>query len=167
MVSPNMQYLRKLTICLRAMSSDFLEIILPNPVLSVDEAGLFGPLTAVSDTTSFWISGWQIMCPLPCDRPFGELSEILPRVTMGEDCHRFELTGAAALEFGFAWTVNDTPGRCLLVEIGLSGSFVPRFGGTSCGKSCGAGGCAETRACRAGELGRDLEAGFLLFVIGT
>lgn len=96
------------------MSSDFLEIVLPNPVLSVDEAGLVGLPTAVD----FWISDSLTSCPLLRDLSFGELSESLPR---------FKLIEAAVSGFGFAWTVNGTPGRCLLAETGLSGRFVLRF----------------------------------------
>lgn len=116
MISPNMLNLKSsLTICLRAMSSDFLDIVLPKPVLSVDEAGLVGLPTAVD----FWISGSLTSCPLLRDLSFGELSKCLPR---------FKPIEAAASEFGFAWTVNGTPGRCLPAEMGLSGSFVLRFG---------------------------------------
>ena len=43
--------------CLNAMSSDFFEIVLPNPVLSAAEASLVGLRNPPSDEIDFWISG--------------------------------------------------------------------------------------------------------------
>ncbi|MQL86746.1 hypothetical protein Taro_019282 [Colocasia esculenta] len=86
------------TMCRRAMSNDFFEIVLPNPVLSaatVDLAVVFG--TALSRSMGFGPSGGLESCPLLCSRRLGELSGSLPLVTTGDiDCLRFELAGGAA-----------------------------------------------------------------------
>lgn len=137
------------------MSSDDLEIVLPNPLLSVVETGFAVLRDAASEAMAFWTSAGVTSCPLLCNRPFGEFSGNFPFVTMGKELLRFELIGGVGSVFVAARTVNAIPGRVLPADAGRSGSLVLRFGGASSGKSGRVIGWTGARARGAGELGRD------------
>lgn len=150
----------RMSMCLRAISRDFFEIVLPKPVLSVAAAGFIGFRVPASDTTDFRISGGAVWCPLLRDKTFGGLSGNLPRDTIGADSLRFELTEATASEFEFDRTVSAAPGRILPAEADRSGNFVLRLGGASSGKSGRSTGRTGARGRGLGELGRDEGAEF-------
>lgn len=131
--------------CLRAMSRDFLEIVLPNPVLSVAAAAAlvtvgFGAAVSRGEP-----------CPLLCSRG------------LDGDCRRLALAAVATSGAGPVRTVSGRPGRDLPAETGLSGTFVRRFGGTTSGKSGGTTGWGGGGlAAGTGELGRAAAAAPLL-----
>ncbi|KAL5974842.1 hypothetical protein ACLOJK_031514, partial [Asimina triloba] len=126
------------------MSSDFFEIVLPNPVLSEDVAGL-------ADLRP---------------RESAKGSGSLPLAITGEDdCLRGGFAGPAASAFERA--VRALPGRDLPAEIGRSGKVVLRFGGASSGKSGGTIGCGGARGRGPGEAGRDAGTELLLFMGGA
>ncbi|KAF2287995.1 hypothetical protein GH714_003790 [Hevea brasiliensis] len=134
---------------------DFLDIVLPKPVLS---AAVVDDLTdfriAKSDTcNTFRGSDISVTCPFECTRPFPGVSVSLPFETIGDEC----LLGTfiEPVVSGFPFIVTATPGRDLPAESGLSGKVVLRFGGVSRGKSGGTTGCCGGRIRGPGELGRD------------
>lgn len=145
-----------------AISRDFLDIVLPNPVLSeaVDD-DFTGFLIPNSDTCeALRGSGASAICPLLCTRPFPDGSVSLPRETIGDECLLGAITEPTVS--GFPFIVARTFGRDLPAESGLSGKVVLRFGGVSRGKSGGTTGCCgRTRGL--GELGRDVGPGMRLF----
>ncbi|KAJ0955201.1 hypothetical protein HanPSC8_Chr01g0000151 [Helianthus annuus] len=101
-----------------AMSSDFFEMLLPNPV-PFSEFNTFVGFLVVDSTA----------CPLACNRPRPSGSASLPLATMGDD---------GLLVFVFStlpFTVKAAPGLDLPADTGLSGKLVLRFGGVSFGKS--------------------------------
>lgn len=126
------------TMCLMAMSSDFFEIVLPNPLFSVA-----------------FIMVCMACCPLLNKGTFEMFSGIFFRVTTGNEILLFELKVAAGSELGDDLTVKAIPGRALPAETGRSGSLVFRFGGVSVGKSGISSGPTGVRGRRLGELGRD------------
>lgn len=144
-----------MSICLIAMSSDFFEIFLPNPELSVDVAEGFigfridnsGTCDALRDSTV------STACDPGCKRPFTGVSESLPLEPMGDGCLRGTLLGVGFSTFPL--TVRATPGLDLPAESGLSGNVVRRFGGVSSEKSGRIIGCGRGRTRGLGELGRD------------
>lgn len=141
------------TMCLIAMSRDFFEMVLPNPVLSEDVTEVFTGFRNGSATfETFRESGPSATCPLECTRPLPLGSGTLPLETIGDDCLLVEVS-----EFPF--TVMPAPGRDLPAERGLSGKVVRRLGGVSSGKSGRTIGCGGflTRG-PAGELGREAGA---------
>lgn len=81
----------------------------------------------------------------------------LPLETTGEDGLLIEFVCAGDSKFTLDLVANAAPGLVLPTEVGLSGSFVRRLGGTSSGKSAGTGGCTVVLDLGPGELG--LEAG--------
>lgn len=87
-----------ISICLIAISSDFFEIVLPNPLFSVAVVELFTGFRMVNSGTCEGLrgSGTSATCPLPCDRPLAVGSVSLPLVTMGDDCLLTILAGARA-----------------------------------------------------------------------
>lgn len=127
----------KHTICLMAMSSDFFEIDLPNPLLSdaVGEAftGLLPPKS--EELESLLVSGPSLRCPLVFTRPLPGVSVSLPLETVGDAA----LLGMVTVDVGSGLPLTDAAGvgRDLPAEIGLSGNVVLRFGGVSRGKSGG------------------------------
>lgn len=143
-----------LTICLIATSRDFLEIVLPSPVLSV--AAFTGFLVDNSETCeALRESEISLSCPPPSTRPLPEGSVSLPLLTMGDDCLRgFATLGLSA----FALVVTEGFGLDLPADRGLSGRVVRRFGGVSSEKSGGTIGCDGRRTWGLGELGRETEA---------
>lgn len=164
LISPNVSREKEHqhTMCLRAISSDFFEIVLPKPVLSVAAADFIGLRVPASDTTDFRISGGLVWCPLFCDKTFGGFSGNLLRGTMGKDSLRFGVTEATVSEFEleFDRTVSAAPGRILPAEADRSGNFVLRLGGVSSGKSGRSTGRTGARDRGLGELGRDEGAEF-------
>ncbi|KAH7554653.1 hypothetical protein JRO89_XS12G0253300 [Xanthoceras sorbifolium] len=144
--------------CLMAISRDFLEIVLPNPVLSV--------AVVVDDFTGFRVDNSETcealrescmsgICPLVRFLPGGSVTD-LPLVTMGDECLLDIFTDPVASWFPF--TVRAAPGRDLPADTGLSGKVVLRLGGVSRGKSGGTTGCCGGRTLGLGELGRDVGA---------
>lgn len=148
-----------MSICLIAISRDFFDIVLPNPVLSVVvDDDLIGFRIPKSDTCEpFRVSDISETCPLECTRPFPGASASLPLETMGDEC--LLGTEAGLVVSGLPFTVTAAPGRDLPAESGLSGKVVLRFGGVSRGKSGGTTGCCGVRGRGPGELGRDDGAG--------
>lgn len=138
-----------------AISRDFLDIVRPNPVLSVAVDDDFtGFRIANSDTCeAFRGSGISATCPLECTRPLPGGSASLPLETIGEEC--LLVTFTEPVVSGLPFVVTATPGRDLPAESGLSGKVVLRFGGVSSGKSGGTIGCCGGRTRGLGELGRD------------
>lgn len=124
------------TICLIAISRDFFEIVLPNPVASAEVVDVFtGFLIAESGTWEPFRASASVGCPFPCRRPLPVGSESLPLVTMGDEC-LLVLVAAVVSEFPFIDIA--APGLDLPAETGLSGGkVVLRFGGVSRGKSGG------------------------------
>lgn len=124
-----------MSICLIAMSSDFFEIFLPNPELSVDVAEGFigfridnsGTCDALRDSIV------SMTCEIACKRPFPGDSMILPLETMGDGCLLGTFVGVGVSTFPL--TVRAAPGLDLPAESGLSGNVVRRFGGVSSEKS--------------------------------
>jgi len=117
--------------CLIAISSDFFEMVLPKPLLSVADF-----LAGTSEASPEF--AWP--------RLFDEYSESLPLLEIGDGCllDMVVTTGVCISEFGFRVTAE--PGRDLPAETGLSeGSVVLRFGGVSRGKSGGTIGLRATR----------------------
>ncbi|KAG6490027.1 hypothetical protein ZIOFF_051309 [Zingiber officinale] len=114
------------------MSSDFFDIVLPNPVFSVDKAGLGLRRSPASAVTGLWFSE-----------------------TTGKEILLFELEGTTGSDFKFDWTVSAIPCRALPADRGRSGNFVLRFGGTSLGKSGRSIGRTGARGRGLGELGRE------------
>lgn len=114
-----------------AMSSDFFEMVLPNPVLSVAVVEAFtGFRAAESETCEPLRVSFKSTCPLTCAEPLPVGSMGLPRVTMGDECLLVvALTGLGISVFPL--TVTATPGLDLPAETGLSGKLVLRFGGVS------------------------------------
>lgn len=120
------------TICLIAISSDFFDIFLPNPV----------PFSELVDFTGFLIkdsgkceevlreSTLSTTCPL---RPLPGGSAIRPLLTIGEECLLVILPVFEASKLPF--TVVEPLGLDLPAERGLSGKVVLRFGGVSWEKS--------------------------------
>ncbi|GFY82498.1 hypothetical protein Acr_02g0007380 [Actinidia rufa] len=116
------------------MSSDFFEIFLPNPELSVDVAEVFRGFRvdnsekcdALRDSIA------STACPLACKRPLTGGSVSLPLETTGDGCLLDTFAGVGVSVFPFVvW-------RCL-----------------SCEKSGRIIGCAGGLARGLGELGRD------------
>lgn len=141
------------------MSSDFLEMFLPNPVLSkLIEEDLRGFRVAGSEM--FEVLRGSCMsgaCPLEYERVRAGGSTSLPLVTEGEEALLGTFTGAAVSWLDF--TETATPGRDLPAETGLSeGIVVLRFGGVSIGKSLGINGCCGGLGRGLGELGLDVGA---------
>ncbi|KAG6493183.1 hypothetical protein ZIOFF_048160 [Zingiber officinale] len=114
------------------MSSDFFDIVLPNPVFSVDKAGLGLRRSPASAVTGLWFSE-----------------------TTGKEILLLELEGTTGSDFKFDWTVSAIPCRALPADRGRSGNFVLRFGGTSLGKSGRSIGRTGARGRGLGELGRE------------
>lgn len=143
------------TICLIAISSDFLEIVLPNPVLSDAIEEVFTDLrVAKSDTCeALRDSDPSATRPLVFKRPFPTGSVSLPLATMGDECLLGTFEGPVVSAFPLVWIA--APGRDLPAETGLSGKVVLRFDGVSRGKSGGTIGCCGGRTRGLGELGRD------------
>lgn len=111
------------------MSSDFFEILLPNPVLSEVVVEV---LTGLRIATSEICETFRVSpCPLVCAWPLEAASITLPLVMTGEDCLRCTLTGPKFS--AFPCTVTAMPGRDLPAETGLSGRVVLKFGGVSSG----------------------------------
>lgn len=124
------------TICLIAISRDFFEIVLPNPVPSAEVVDAFtGFLMAESVRWEPFRASASVRCPFPCRRPLPVGSESLPLVRMGDECLLDVLVAAVVSEFPFVETA--APGLDLPAETGLSGKVVLRFGGVSRGKSGG------------------------------
>lgn len=140
------------TICLMAMSSDFLDIVLPNSVLSgIIVEGFAGFRINNSETClrEFGISA----CPLARVRLFPGESMSLPLDTMGDECLLGIFAEPAAS--GFPFTVTDT-GLDLPADTDLSGGkVVLRFDSVSRGKSGGTTGCCGGRTRGLGEFVRD------------
>ncbi|CAA6654580.1 unnamed protein product [Spirodela intermedia] len=106
--------------CLRAMSRDFLEIVLPNPVLSVGAAA--GAAAASLVAVAFGAAVSRVdPCPLLCSRD------------LDGDWRRLALAAAAVSGTGLARTVSGRPGRDLPAETGLSGTFVRSCWGRAVG----------------------------------
>lgn len=126
----------KHTICLMAISSDFFEIDLPNPLLSavVGEAftGLLPPKS--EELGCFLVSELSLRYPLVFARPLPEVSVSLP-LTVGDAA----LLGMVTVDVGSGLPLTDAAGdgRDLPAEIGLSDNVVLRFGGISREKSGG------------------------------
>lgn len=138
------------------MSSDFFEIVLPNPELSVDVAEVFIGFRIDSSETSddaLRDSTVSTACPLECERPLTEGSVSLPLETMGDGCLLGKFPGVDISIFPF--TVTAAPGLDLPAESGLSGNVVRRFGGVSSEKSGRIIGCGRGRTRGLGELGLD------------
>lgn len=116
---------KHLTICLMAMSSEFFEIFRPNPLLSEP-----GPAGFCTSTGLDW-------CPLPENEDTFEGPSLnLLRLTTGTDT--FLCAGAVATCSGCEGPelrIVNVPGRTRPADVGLSGSFVLKFGGVSLGKS--------------------------------
>lgn len=151
------------TICRIAISRDFFEIFLPNPVLSVavvDEVFTGFRMPRSGRCWAFLGSGTS-RCPLEYTRLLPGASVSLPLETMGDDCLLGTTTAAGVSNFPF--TTTAAPGRDLPAEIGLSGKVVLRFGGVSRGKSRGIIGCGGGRTRGLGELGLDVGAGLRPF----
>ena len=109
-----------------AMSSDFFEIFRPNPPPSEPD-----PADLCTGAGLAW-------CPLPTNEDTFEGPSLnLLRLTTGTDT----FLGAGAVATGSGCEepelriVNDMPGRTRPADVGLSGSFVLKFGGVSLGKS--------------------------------
>lgn len=130
-----------LTICLMATSRDFLEIVLPSPMLSV--AVFTGFLEDDSETCeALRESDISLSCPLPSTRPLPEDSVSLPLLIMGDDCLRgFAILGVSA----FPLVVTEGFGLDLPADRGRSSRVVRRFGGVSSEKSGGTIGCDGRR----------------------
>lgn len=159
----------RMSMCRRAISIDFFEIVLPNPLLSVTVAGLEGLRPPSSETPFFCISGELATWPLVllCNRAFGGFSVTLLRETIGNDCLRFEQVGTAASDVALDLTDRAAPpGRALPAEGGRSGNLVLRLGGVSVGKSGRSVGRTGARGRGPGELGRDAGPGFRPFTGG-
>ena len=137
------------------MSSDFFEIFLPNPELSVDVAEVFRGFRVDNSETCDALrdSIASTACPLACKRPLTEGSVSLPLETTGDGCLLDTFAGVGVSVFPFV--VTATPGLDLPAESGLSGNVVRRFGGVSSEKSGRIIGCAGGLARGLGELGRD------------
>lgn len=152
-----------ISICLIAISNDFLEIFLPNPALSVTFVEDFRGFRIAKSVTCETFRGSCISatCPFECTRPLPGASVSLPLAIMGEECLLGALNGPVVS--GFPFIVTAIPGRDLPAEIGLSGKVVLRFGGVSREKSGGTIGCCGGRTLGLGELGRDDGAGFRPF----
>ena len=146
-----------------AISRDFLDIVLPNPVLSeAADDDFTGRLIPTSDTCeTFRGSGVSATCPLLCTRPFPDGSVSLPLVTIGDEC----LLGAfkEPMVSGFPFIAEETPVLDLPAESGLPCKVVLRFGGVCRGKSGGITGCCGGRTRGLGELGRDAGPGMRPF----
>lgn len=121
-----------------AMSSDFFEIFLPNPV----------PFSELITFTGFLVT--DSTCPLACNRPRPGGSASFPLAATGEGCLLVFISSA------FPFTVMAAPGLHLPADTGLSGKQVLRFGGASFGKSGRLMGWARARARETGELGLDV-----------
>ncbi|WVZ16646.1 hypothetical protein V8G54_009628 [Vigna mungo] len=125
--------------CLIAISSDFFEMVLPRPLLSV---------AGVEDFTDFLADTSEVSPAFAWPRLFDVNSESLPLLAIGDCCllDMVVTTGVCISEFGFKGRVTAAPGRDLPAETGLSeGSDVLRFGGVSRGKSGGTIGLRATR----------------------
>lgn len=115
-------------------------------------------MNAPSGIKAFCTSGGVVSTPLLLwTLAFGLFSGSLPLETTGEDGLLIEFVGVGASEFTLDLVANAVPGLVLPTEVGLSGSFVRRFGGASSGKSAGTIGCTGVLDLGPGELG--LEAG--------
>lgn len=136
------------------MSSDFFEIVLPNPVPSGVVVEDFTGFRLVKSETCevFRDSCMSDACPLEWIRvlPGGSLS--LPLEIIGDECLLGIFT--ELVMSWFAFTVTEPTGLDLPAEIGLSGKVVLRFGGVSRGKSGGTTGCCGGRTRGLGELDR-------------
>lgn len=137
-----------------AMSSDFFEIFLPNPELSVDVAEVFtGFRVDKSDTwDALRDSIVSTACPFACNLPLVVDSVSLPLEMTGDGCLLGKFTVGDST---FPFPVTATPGLDLPAESGLSGNVVLRFGGVSSEKSGRIIGCGMGRTRGLGELGRD------------
>lgn len=139
-----------MSICLIAMSSDFLDIVLPKPlsVPVIDRNGLVcWPSTADPSDCLLW-------CPFVREDTLDGASGNLLRVIAGTV---ILFTGAerTCSAFGADLGPKPTPGRALPADSGRCGSLVLRFGGVSLGKSGISNGLTGARAREFGELGRD------------
>ena len=125
------------TICLMAISSDFFEIDLPNPLLSAVVVEAFTGLLPLKseELESLLVSGLSLRCPFVFNRPLPGASVILPLVMVGDAA----LLGTVPVDVvsGLPLTDEAGVGRDLPAEIGRSGNVVRRFGGVSRGKSGG------------------------------
>lgn len=138
-----------MSICLIAISRDFFEMVLPNPVLSVvGPEVLTGLLIANSETLGAFRDSVNSTWLFPCTRPLatGSIglplavdSTTLPLVEMGDDSLLDKSGGTGFSVFPF--TMTAAPGRDLPAERGLLGKVVRRFGGVSWGKSERVTGC--------------------------
>lgn len=140
------------TMCRIAISRDFLDMLLPNPLLSVEVDNDLTDLRDPNSDIGFRGSDISATCPLECTRLLPGVSVTLPLVTMGDECRLGALAGTVVSGLLF---VTEAPGRDLPAESGLSGKVVLRFGGVSRGKSGGTTGCCGDRIRGPGELGRD------------
>lgn len=150
----NMMQRKIHTICLMAMSSDFFDIVLPNPVLSgtVDE-GFTGFRIDNSEMCAVFRDSSMSACPLERERllPGGSMS--LPLVTIGDEC-LLDIFTEPVLS-GFPFTITE-PGLDRPADTGLSGGkVVLRFDSVSRGKSGGTTGCCGGRTRGLGEFVRD------------
>src|SRR5262249_17245531 len=107
-------------VCLTAISRDFLDIVLPNPVLPVavedDFASFRIPKSDASE--AFRSSCTVATCPLKRTGIFITDSVSLPFVTVGDECLLGEFTEAIVSEFPFI--AVPTPCRDLPAKSGLS-----------------------------------------------
>ena len=138
------------TMCLIAMSSDFLEIVLPNPLsAAVTDLEVLAGWPSKTDLSLclFW-------CSLVREDVFDATSVNLLPVIAGTDIFftGAEETGSA---FGVDLTPAVIPGRILPAKGGRSGSLVLKLGGVSLGKSGISSGRTGARGRVFGELGRD------------
>jgi hypothetical protein len=129
-----------ISICLIAISSDFLDMFLPKPLLSVGD-GLTGfrrdgsgKCATLRDSIASFppLVLWTRLLPLG--------STCLPLEVIGDEFLLGTLLLAVLLEVGVStctFTVRAAPGLDLPAEIGLSGRVVRRFGGVSSEKSGG------------------------------
>lgn len=143
-----------MSICLIAISSDFFEIFLPNPVLSTGVAeGLTGFRERASDPfDTLRISLISPPCPFASKRPL-DGDSTLPLETVGDAGRLDTFTGGdGASSFPLA-------GRDLPAESGLSERVVLRLGGVSREKSGREIGCGGALTLGLGELGRESDRG--------
>lgn len=133
------------------MSSDLLDIDLPNP-LSVPVTGLEGLLAWLSTVD---LSACRFWCPFVGVEVFDDASENLLRLTADTETFFIGAEAAEGSVFGVDLMPKAIPGRDLPADSGLSGNFVLRFGGVSFGKSGISRGRTGARGRGFGELGRD------------
>lgn len=147
-----------ISICLIAISNDFLDIVLPNPVLSLRDVTLFTGFLIPNSGELGDLRGSTISVALAWTRPLPVDSAVatLPLVVMGDGCRLVAFTGPNMSEFPL--TVTAAPGRDLPAESGRSGKVVLRLGGVSREKSGGTIGCWGDRSRGLGELGLDAGA---------